>query len=158
MPLKSTRANPAVAVVARKNPKLLSYFCDSGFSVNGHAPCPDIEVTIEFEGGKLMNGSLTVQKMRHFVAVALILLTLVFTIGPIGSVTSAQTRRYRRNRTHRTFWQKHRDKLTVAGTTLGGAAVGGLAGGKKGAAIGSLVGAGGGAVYTYKLRKRHRRY
>ena len=144
--------------MAWKPPKLVAYFCDSGFSVDGHAFCPDIEVAIEFEGGKLMNRFLTVQKMKHFVAVALILLTLVFTIGPIGSVTSAQTRRYRRNRTHRTFWQKHRDKLTVAGTTLGGAAVGGLAGGKKGAAIGSLVGAGGGAVYTYKLRKRHRRY
>jgi uncharacterized protein YcfJ len=95
--------------------------------------------------------------MKRFVAVALILLTLVFTIGPISSEASAQTRRYRR-RTHRTFWHKHRDKLTVAGTALGGAAVGGIAGGKKGAAIGSLVGAGGGAVYTYKIRKRHRRY
>lgn len=114
--------------------------------------------TIDFEGGELMNTSLAVLKMKRFVAVALILLTLVFTIGPISSVASAQTRRYRRSRTHRTFWQKHRDKLTVAGTALGGAAVGGLAGGKKGAAIGSLVGAGGGAVYTYKIRKRHRRY
>jgi outer membrane lipoprotein SlyB len=48
--------------------------------------------------------------------------------------------------------------LTVAGSTLGGAAIGGIAGGKKGAAIGSLVGAGSGAVYTYKIRKRHRHY
>ena len=112
---------------------------------------------LSFEGGELMNTSLAMQKMKRFVAVALILLTLVFTIGPISSEASAQTRRYRR-RTHRTFWQKHRDKLTVAGTALGGAAVGGIAGGKKGAAIGSLVGAGGGAVYTYKIRKRHRRY
>ena len=99
----------------------------------------------------------TMQRVKRYVALALILLTLVFTIGPISSDTSAQTRRYRR-RTHRTFWQKHRDKLTVGGTALGGAAIGGLAGGKKGAAIGSLVGAGGGALYTYKIRKRHRRY
>jgi uncharacterized protein YcfJ len=106
----------------------------------------------EFEGGN-MNTSLAVQKVKRYVALVLILLTLVFSVGPISSVTSAQTRRYRR---HRTFWQKHRDKLTVAGTTVGGAAVGGLAGGKKGAAIGSLVGAGGGALYTYKIRKRHR--
>lgn len=41
---------------------------------------------------------------------------------------------------------------------MGGAAIGGLAGGKKGAAIGGLAGAGSGALYTYKLRKRHRRY
>jgi outer membrane lipoprotein SlyB len=58
----------------------------------------------------------------------------------------------------RTFWQKHRDKLTVAGGTLGGALIGGIAGGRKGAGIGALAGAGGSALYTYKLRKRHRRY
>ena len=109
-----------------------------------------------------MNTTLIVQKIKRHVAVALILLTLVFTIGPISSVASAHTRRHRRyyTRTYhkRSFWQKHRDKLTVGGTTLGGAAIGGLAGGKKGAAIGGLAGAGSGALYTYKLRKRHRRY
>jgi len=90
--------------------------------------------------------------------------TLVFVSDPIVPVASAQTTttttvvrtRYRRHK--RTFWQKHRDKLTVAGSTLGGAAIGGIAGGKKGAAIGSLVGAGSGALYTYKIRKRHRHY
>ncbi len=39
---------------------------------------------------------------------------------------------------------------------MGGAAIGGIAGGKKGAAIGALAGAGSGALYTYKIRKRHR--
>jgi uncharacterized protein YcfJ len=113
--------------------------------------------------GKPMKTSLIVLKMKRYLAVVLISLTLDFAVEPISSVASAhpsaaaaaasaQTRRRR----HRSFWKKHRDKLTVAGTALGGAAVGGLAGGKKGAAIGSLVGAGGGAVYTYKLRKRHR--
>jgi hypothetical protein len=58
----------------------------------------------------------------------------------------------------RSFWQKHRDKLTVAMGTGGGALVGGLIGGKKGAAIGALGGAGGSALYTYKLRNRNRRY
>jgi outer membrane lipoprotein SlyB len=58
---------------------------------------------------------------------------------------------------HRTFWQKHRDKLTVAGGALGGAMIGGIVGGKKGAGIGTLAGAGTSALYTYKLRKRHRR-
>ena len=78
--------------------------------------------------------------------------------GPITSTVAAQTTttvvRHRRHK--RTFWQKHRDKLTVAGAGLAGAGIGGLAGGKKGAAIGTLVGAGSGAVYTYKIRKRHR--
>lgn len=61
-------------------------------------------------------------------------------------------------RDRRSFWQRHRDKLTVAMGTGGGALIGGLAGGKKGAAIGALAGAGGSALYTYKLRRRHRRY
>ncbi|HLO00564.1 MAG TPA: hypothetical protein VK208_19045 [Pyrinomonadaceae bacterium] len=58
----------------------------------------------------------------------------------------------------RSFWQKHRDKLTVAMGTGGGALIGGLIGGKKGAGIGALAGAGGSALYTYKLRNRTRRY
>lgn len=58
----------------------------------------------------------------------------------------------------RSFWQKHRDKLTVAMGAGGGALVGGLVGGKKGAAIGALAGGGGSALYTYKLRKRNRNY
>jgi len=58
----------------------------------------------------------------------------------------------------RTFWQKHRDKLTLAMGTGAGAIIGGLVGGKKGAGIGALAGAGGSALYTYKLRNRHRRY
>lgn len=58
----------------------------------------------------------------------------------------------------RSFWSKHRDKLTMAIGTGAGAAVGGLAGGKKGAGIGALVGLGGSALYTYKLRKRSPRY
>ena len=58
----------------------------------------------------------------------------------------------------RSFWQKHRDKLTVAAGTGGGAVIGALLGGKKGALIGGLAGAGGSALYTYKLRKRTRQY
>ena len=58
----------------------------------------------------------------------------------------------------RSFWDKHRDKLTVAIGAGSGAAVGALVGGKKGAAIGALAGGGGSALYTYKLRNRNRRY
>ena len=91
--------------------------------------------------------------MKKLLASFLMVLTLIFSAGPIGS---AQTVRHRRHR--RTFWQKHRDKLTVAGTTLGGAGIGGLGAGKKGALIGAGAGAGTGALYTYKLRhRRHRR-
>lgn len=58
----------------------------------------------------------------------------------------------------RSFWQKHRDKLTVAMGTGAGALIGGLIGGKRGAGIGMLAGGGGSALYTYKLRHRTRRY
>jgi hypothetical protein len=61
-------------------------------------------------------------------------------------------------RSGRSFWQKHRDKLTVGIGTGAGALLGGLIGGKKGAAIGALGGGGGSALYTYKLRKRNRNY
>src|SRR5438552_2474564 len=101
--------------------------------------------------------------MKRVLSILLLNLLIVGTLAFAEPTASAQTvtrttvvTRHRRHR--RTFWQKHRDKLTVAGTTLGGAAIGGLAGGKKGAAIGSLAGAGSGALYTYKIRKRHRHY
>lgn len=56
----------------------------------------------------------------------------------------------------RSFWEKHRDKLTVAGGTVGGAVLGALIGGKKGAIIGAAAGAGGSALYTYKIRNKNR--
>jgi hypothetical protein len=58
----------------------------------------------------------------------------------------------------RSFWDRHRDKLTVAAGTAGGAAIGGLIGGKKGAVIGAVAGLGSTALYTYKLRNRRYRF
>ena len=109
-----------------------------------------------------MSTNIALQKTKRSVAILVMLLTLVFLVEPVFSIlptVSAQTTtvRRRRIRRHRSFWQKHRDKLTVAGTTLAGAGIGGLAGGKKGALIGAGAGAGSGALYTYKLRRRHRR-
>ncbi len=101
--------------------------------------------------------------MKRVLSILLLSLLIFGTVliapTPISSNASAQTTtRVRYHRRHRSFWKKHRDKLTVAGSALGGAAIGGLAGGKKGAGIGALVGAGSGALYTYKIRKRHRHY
>ena len=102
------------------------------------------------------------KRMKRILAIVLVLLTLSFVVEPIASFApnvSAQTTTRRRVRRHkRTFWQRHRDKLTVAATTGTGAAIGGAAAGKKGAGIGALAGAGSGALYTYKIRKRHRRH
>jgi hypothetical protein len=113
---------------------------------------------LSVEEGESMNRSWASSKIKRYLAMVLILFTLSFAVEPLFTVTSvsAQTRTYHRR--HRSFWKKHRDKLTVAGTTAVGTAVGGIAGGGKGAAIGALAGAGGGALYTYKLRKRHKRH
>src|SRR6185503_12441214 len=75
-----------------------------------------------------------------------------------ASRASSQRVYYNYEPRKRSFWDKHRDKLTVAIGTGAGAAVGGLIGGKKGAAIGALSGAGGSALWTYKLRNRNRIY
>lgn len=58
----------------------------------------------------------------------------------------------------RSFWDKHRDKLTLAIGTGAGAAIGALVGGKRGAIIGAASGLGGSALYTYKIRNRGNRY
>ena len=116
-----------------------------------------------------MNTNIALQKTRRSMALVVMLLAVVFLVEPILSLqpiasaaspavaAAAQTRTIRRRRS---FWKKHRDKLTVAGTTVAGAGIGGIAGGKKGALIGAGVGAGSGALYTYKIRKRRprRRY
>lgn len=75
-----------------------------------------------------------------------------------GSRASSNRVYYNYEPRKRSFWDKHRDKLTVAMGTGGGALIGGLIGGKKGAAIGALSGAGGSALWTYKLRNRNRNY
>lgn len=88
--------------------------------------------------------------------------TVVYRNGSRRVASSSNSRRvyydYNNQPRGRTFWQKHRDKLTVAMGSGGGALLGGLIGGKKGAGIGALAGAGGSALYTYKLRNRTRRY
>ena len=91
--------------------------------------------------------------MKKFLVLMLMFAVLGFAVPSVSG-----QRRHRRQRHSRSFWQKHRDKLTVAGTTAAGAGIGGIAGGKKGALIGAGAGAGSGAIYTYKIRKRrHRR-
>ena len=69
-----------------------------------------------------------------------------------------RTAGYVYQRDNRSFYQRHRDKINVALGTGGGALLGGLFGGKKGAVIGGLLGAGGSALYTYKIRPKRKRY
>jgi uncharacterized protein YcfJ len=90
--------------------------------------------------------------MKRVLSIVLITLLLAFSAMPLASAQTV----HRHRRHSRTFWHKHRDKLTVAGTAATGAGIGAIVGGKKGALIGTAVGGGSGALYTYKLRKRHR--
>lgn len=64
--------------------------------------------------------------------------------------------RYDGYRDRRSYWDRHRDKTTVAIGTGAGAAIGGIAGGGRGAIIGAIIGAGSSALYTYGLRDRNR--
>jgi hypothetical protein len=59
---------------------------------------------------------------------------------------------------NRSFWQKHRDKLTVAIGAGAGTALGAMLGGKRAAAIGAAAGAGSSALYTYRIRNRRYGY
>jgi hypothetical protein len=105
----------------------------------------------------------------------IILAVVLLTMSAIPSFAQGRSRRARTNpaqysRTYdqssyydygyrdRSFWDKHRDKVTVGAGAGAGALLGSIIGGKKGAIIGALTGAGGSALYTYKLRDRNPYY
>ncbi len=79
-----------------------------------------------------------------------------------ASSADAQTRRYRdRDRYERNdgnVYDRHRNIINVGIGAGAGAIVGGLLGGKKGAAWGALAGGGAGAVYTYKINPKTKKY
>jgi len=111
--------------------------------------------------------------MKKFLVLSLMF--LVFAIGlPLSA--NAQCRRSYRSRTHRTvhyrraygtrayvarrpsFYRRHRNMINMAIGAGGGALAGGLIGGRRGAGLGLLGGLGAGALYTYKLNPKKRRY
>ncbi|MBK9155036.1 MAG: hypothetical protein IPM25_12600 [Chloracidobacterium sp.] len=56
------------------------------------------------------------------------------------------------------FYKRHRNLINIGIGTAAGAIIGGLIGGKKGALIGTAAGAGGAALYTYKLNPKTKKY
>lgn len=56
------------------------------------------------------------------------------------------------------FYRRHRNLINMGIATGGGALLGGLIGGRRGVGLGALIGLGSGALYTYKLNKKKRRY
>ena len=56
------------------------------------------------------------------------------------------------------LYRRHRNLINVGIGSAAGALLGGLIGGKKGALLGLAAGAGGSALYTYKLNPKKTRY
>ena len=56
------------------------------------------------------------------------------------------------------FYRRHRNLINIGIGTGAGALLGGLIGGRRGAGWGALAGAGGSALYTYKINPKRRRY
>lgn len=96
--------------------------------------------------------------LATFVVMAMmaIMLPLAANAQTYGYQRVYRNRRYqtvRVYRDNRSFYQKHKNKINVGIGTGAGLILGGLIGGRKGAGIGALLGAGGSALYTYKIRK-----
>jgi outer membrane lipoprotein SlyB len=96
--------------------------------------------------------------------VFLALVTIMMPLAADAQVRNARTR-YVSNSSYTTqvykkpsFYRRHRNVINIAAGTGAGALLGALIGGKRGAAIGALTGAGGSALYTYKIRPKRRRY
>jgi len=106
------------------------------------------------------------------------MMLLVFAIGlPLTAEAQCSCRRYhRRSSAHRTvyrsrasgvqsyvarrpsFYRRHRNMVNMGIGAGAGALIGGLIGGRRGVGYGLLAGTGAGALYTYKLNPKKRRY
>ncbi|HKX84442.1 MAG TPA: hypothetical protein VJL58_09495 [Pyrinomonadaceae bacterium] len=115
--------------------------------------------------------------MKKFLVMAMMF--FVFALGiPLtaDAHTCPRHRRYKRTTASRTyyrtpryrtagyvakrpsFYRRHRNLINIGIATGAGALVGGLIGGRRGVGLGLLGGAGAGALYTYKLNPKRRRY
>lgn len=114
--------------------------------------------------------------MKKFLIVMLALFVFAVTL-PVTAEAQSCKRKYRRSyasRNYRTppryavnsytaykrpsFYRRHRNLINIGIATGAGALIGGLVGGRRGAGWGLLTGAGAGALYTYKINPKRRRY
>ena len=108
------------------------------------------------------------------------LMFLVFAVGlPLTAEAHNGCRRHRRTRSYAartyraqptyystrsyvakrpSFYRRHRNMINIGIASGAGALLGGLLGGRRGVAYGLMGGAGAGALYTYKLNPKRRRY
>lgn len=101
--------------------------------------------------------------MKKIFAAIMMAAMFAVMIPALSVTTSAQTRYYPSNRQtyvygRPSFYRRHRNLINVAIGTGAGAVVGGVVGGKKWAGIGALIGAGGAALYTFKIRPKRQVY
>lgn len=102
--------------------------------------------------------------MKKLISTFLLAVVLGVMIPALSVTTNAQTRNYRTstrssqvyNRPN--FYNRHRNIFNMAIGTGAGAILGGLIGGKRGAGYGALAGAGGSALYTYKIKPKTNYY
>ena len=101
--------------------------------------------------------------MKKFIA-TLMMMAIMAVALPLAADAQTRNSRYTRRATttrvynRPSFFQRHRNLINMGIGTGAGALLGGLFGGKKGALIGTAVGAGGSALYTYKIRPKNRTY
>ena len=102
--------------------------------------------------------------MKKFIATFMMMAMLAVAL-PLAANAQTRGNRYTRNNTNTTrvykrpnFYQRHRNVINMGIGTGAGALLGGIIGGKKGALIGTAIGAGGSALYTYKINPKKKRY
>ena len=101
--------------------------------------------------------------MKKIITTFMMMALMAVAVPMLATSADAQTR-YRTRRgvvttyERPSFYKRHRNLINIAIGTGAGALLGGLIGGKKGALIGTAAGAGGAALYTYKLNPKTRRY
>jgi uncharacterized membrane protein len=101
--------------------------------------------------------------MKKIITTFMMMALMAVAIPMLATSTEAQTR-YRTRRAYTTttqrpnFYKRHRNLINIGIGTAAGALLGGLIGGKKGALIGTAAGAGGAALYSYKLNPKTRAY
>lgn len=102
--------------------------------------------------------------MKKYLATFLMMAMVAVIVPFMATSANAQTRNYNNgSRNYRTYkkpsvYSRHRNLINVGIGTGVGAIIGALVGGKKGALIGTAVGAGGSALYTYKLNPKTKKY
>lgn len=100
--------------------------------------------------------------MKKFISTFMMLALMAVSVPMFATSADAQTRKSRRAYTQTyekpSFYKRHRNLINIGIGTAAGAIIGGLIGGKKGALIGTAAGAGGAALYTYKLNPKTKKY